>query len=77
LPPVLGEDSEEEVAMECLDYAAENFRCLRGIPVTPLFSSFFCKGKYERCPLVEWEKSRKKNTDIIRPKSFIHIWRRS
>jgi hypothetical protein len=62
--------------MTCLDYVSEDLRCLRSIPVTPRFSSFFCKGKHENCPFVMWEKSQPKNVDILRPKAFIKIWRK-
>ncbi|MEK7789906.1 MAG: hypothetical protein AAB283_08330 [Planctomycetota bacterium] len=62
--------------MACLDYVSEDLRCLRGIPVTPRFSSFFCKEKHDRCPLVIWEKSQAKGQDMVRPKSLINIWRR-
>ncbi|MCL5023627.1 MAG: hypothetical protein M1497_09725 [Nitrospirae bacterium] len=44
--------------MTCLDFVAEDFRCLKGIPVTTRFSRVFCNGKHEKCPLVIWEKTR-------------------
>jgi hypothetical protein len=61
--------------MNCLDYVSEDLRCLKGIPVSPRFSSFFCRGKHDRCPLVAWEKSQTMSRSILRPKSFSNIWR--
>jgi hypothetical protein len=61
--------------MTCHDYVSEDLRCLKGIPVTPRFSSFFCKGKHEKCPFIVWGNSQTGIRNIVRPKSFINLWR--
>jgi len=63
--------------MACNDFVEEEFRCLKGFPVTAEFSSFFCQGKHERCPFITWEKYQSKGRDVVRPKSLVPIWRRS
>jgi hypothetical protein len=63
--------------MACSDYVVEELRCLRGFPVTNEFGKFFCLGKNERCPFITLEKYQSKGRDVLRPKSLLHIWRRS
>jgi len=63
--------------MSCIDYVAEEVRCLRGFPVTPEFGSFFCQKEHERCPFIVWEKYQSKGRDVFRPKSLVPIWRKA
>ena len=63
--------------MACIDYIREECRCLRGFPVSAEFGSFFCQGKNEMCPFIILEKYQSKGRDVLRPKSLLHIWRRS
>ena len=62
--------------MSCMDFDEKNHRCLKGIPVTALFSLVFCAGKHEKCPLVIWEKTRNIKEKILRPKDMSRIWSR-
>lgn len=62
--------------MICLDYLAMDFRCLRGIPVTPQFSKFFCEASSEKCPLIRREKETSKIISPRRSKPFRNIWRK-
>ncbi|MBI5026714.1 MAG: hypothetical protein HZC12_08345 [Nitrospirae bacterium] len=62
--------------MVCLDYLAQDLRCLRGIPVTPRFSKFFCEARPEKCPLIVREKTISKDIGARRAKPFKNIWRR-
>jgi len=62
--------------MICLDFMPGDHRCARGIPVSPGFGSFFCRRKHELCPLIIWEKNQSSDANILRPKSFIPIWRK-
>ncbi len=60
--------------MFCINYTEADSMCRRIIPITPLFSSLFCKKKPGRCPLVAVPDE---NILVQKTKSFLNIWRRS
>ena len=50
--------------MTCTDYFEIDLKCLKGMPVTPLFRHFICEAKPEKCPLVVREGARTKGAAI-------------